>query len=112
MPAPVSVFLEFNLPNATTWFYFSFLLTVALFFKFSRLVSVRNLDVVALFLMAPALLIIQGPRPDPAEPPRHPALAAAGLIAQPPAPLPVRLGVLGAWNHPRVLAAEEARWRW
>ena len=30
MPAPQSIFLDFRLPNATTWFYFSFLLAVAL----------------------------------------------------------------------------------
>ena len=29
MPTPVSIFLDFNLPNATTWFYFSFLLAIA-----------------------------------------------------------------------------------
>ena len=38
------VFFEFTLPNATTWSLFSLLLAVALFFKFSRLLSMRNLD--------------------------------------------------------------------
>jgi hypothetical protein len=52
------IFLEFNLPNATTWFYFSALLAVALFFKFSRLLSVRNLDVVSLFILVPGFLLI------------------------------------------------------
>src|SRR5437762_2289482 len=55
------VFLEFNLPNATTWFYFSALLAVALFFKFSRFLSVRNWDVVALFLLVPGLLLLHEP---------------------------------------------------
>jgi hypothetical protein len=59
MPAPQSIFLDFRLPNATTWFYFSFLLAVALFFKFTRLLSVRNWDVVSLFLLVPGLLLIQ-----------------------------------------------------
>src|ERR1700752_4389551 len=54
-----SIFLEFNLPNATTWFYFSLLLAVALFFKFTRLLSVRNWDVLTLFLLVPGLLLIQ-----------------------------------------------------
>src|ERR1700733_1573808 len=64
MPTPVSILLNFNLPNATTWFYFSFLLAMALFFKFSRLLSVRNWDVIFLFLLTPGLLLIQ-PQPEP-----------------------------------------------
>src|SRR5438034_9316482 len=59
---PYSVFLEFSLPNATTWFYFSFLLAVALFFKFSRLLSMRNWDVVTIFLLVPGLLLLQESR--------------------------------------------------
>src|SRR5438128_6181685 len=59
MTALATVFLDFNLPNATTWFYFSLLLAVALFFKFTRLLSVRNWDVVTLFLLVPGLLLIQ-----------------------------------------------------
>src|SRR5262245_61442274 len=54
-----SIFLDdFKLPNATTWFYFSFLLTVALFFKFSRLLSMRNWDVLTLPLLVPGLLLL------------------------------------------------------
>jgi hypothetical protein len=53
-----SVFLNLNLPNAATWFYFSALLAIALFFKFSRLLSVRNLDVLMLFLSVPGLLLL------------------------------------------------------
>src|SRR5215471_19093320 len=54
-----SIFLDFNLPNAATWFYFSLLLGIALFFKFSRLLSVRNVDVLTLFLLVPGLLLLQ-----------------------------------------------------
>jgi hypothetical protein len=54
-------FQEFDLPNATTWFYFSALLAVALFFKFSRFLSVRNWDVVALFLLVPGLILVRQP---------------------------------------------------
>src|SRR5215467_7367159 len=54
-----SIFFEFNLPNATTWFYFSLLLGVALYFKFSRLMSMRNWDVLTLFLLVPGLLLLQ-----------------------------------------------------
>jgi hypothetical protein len=57
-----SIFLDFNLPNPTTWFYFSFLLAVALFFKFSRFLSVRNWDVVTIFLLVPGLLLLQESR--------------------------------------------------
>src|SRR3989442_8743267 len=53
-----SIFLDFNLPNPATWFYFSLLLAVALFFKFSRLLSVRNLDLVLVFLPGPGLLLL------------------------------------------------------
>ena len=42
----------------TTWVYLSSLLTVAIYFKFSRLWSVRNLDLLALIALAPGLLLI------------------------------------------------------
>src|SRR6202035_5744119 len=67
MPAPQSIFLDFRLPNATTWFYFSLLLAVALFFKFSRLLSVRNWDVVAIFLLVPGVLLIEDAQPTTAQ---------------------------------------------
>ena len=54
-----SVFLDFRLPNAVTWFYFSLLLTVALFFQFTRPLSIRNLDLLMLFLLVPGFLILQ-----------------------------------------------------
>jgi hypothetical protein len=63
-----SIFFEFNLPNATTWFYFSLLLAIALFFKFSRLLSLRNWDVLALFLLVPGLLLRQEASEKPAAP--------------------------------------------
>src|SRR5438105_2441075 len=58
MPAVESIFLTIRLPNATTWFYFSVLLAVALFFKFWRLLSMRNLDLLTLFLFMPGLLLL------------------------------------------------------
>ena len=54
-----SIFLDFQLPNAATWLYFSVILTVALFFRFDRVFSVRNLDVLTLFLLAPGFLLLQ-----------------------------------------------------
>src|SRR5262249_21221071 len=53
-----SIFFDIKLPNAPTWFYFSGLLAIALFFKFSRLLSVRNLDVITLFVPAPGFLLL------------------------------------------------------
>ncbi|MBX9624537.1 MAG: hypothetical protein K2X82_12080 [Gemmataceae bacterium] len=63
-----SIFLDFNLPNAATWFYFSVILTVTLFFQFTGVLSVRNLDLLSLFLLAPGFLLLQEAN----------ALAAAG----------------------------------
>src|ERR1700694_1558340 len=59
-----SIFLDFNLPNPTTWFYFSFLLAVALFFKFARVLSMRNWDVATIFLLVPGMLFLQEARTD------------------------------------------------
>src|SRR4051794_5070493 len=112
MPAPVSVFLDFNLPNATTWLYFSFLLTVAVFFKFSRLFSIRNLDVLALFLFAPPLLIIQASRPLAAAAPRQAAIQVAELVGNAGGPLPVAVTGAGGFAHQRSLAREEQRGFW
>ena len=58
MLAKASIFLAFELPNATTWFYFSGLLAIALFFKFSRLLCIRNWDVLTMFLLMPGLLLL------------------------------------------------------
>src|SRR5438105_4924970 len=62
-----SIFLDFWLPNATTWFYFSLLLAVALFFKFSRFLSVRNWDVLTIFLLMPGMLLIEDAQPTPTQ---------------------------------------------
>src|SRR5258708_21250252 len=53
------VFLDFNLPNATTWFYLSVMLAVGLFFKFNRFFSLRNWDILSLFLLVPGFLFLQ-----------------------------------------------------
>jgi hypothetical protein len=44
--------------NTTTWVYLSSLITVAVYFKFRRFWSVRNLDLVGLLLFAPGLLLV------------------------------------------------------
>ncbi|MHB1425127.1 MAG: hypothetical protein ACYC3I_18300, partial [Gemmataceae bacterium] len=63
MIATSSIFFEIELPNATTWFYFSALLAVALFFKFNRLLSIRNSDVLTLYLPMPGFLLMNGVSP-------------------------------------------------
>lgn len=62
MHVAASIFTDFTLPNATSWFYLSLMLAVALFFKFSRLLSIRNWDVLTLFLLVPGLLLRQEAR--------------------------------------------------
>jgi hypothetical protein len=52
------VFLDFNLPNATTWFYLSLMLAVGLFFKFNRFFSLRNWDLLSLYLLVPGFLFL------------------------------------------------------
>ena len=54
-----SIFLQFSLPNSVSWYYFSSVLTVALFFQFSRIFCVRNLDLLMLFVFAPGFLLLQ-----------------------------------------------------
>jgi hypothetical protein len=83
------IFFDFNLPNGTTWFYFSFLLAVALFFKFSRVLSIRNWDVVTLFLLVPGFLLLQQAKPASQHPeksapkntPKNTPLAVTNLVA-------------------------------
>ena len=45
--------------NAPTWFYLSLLLIMAVFFKFGRIWSVRNLDLTLLLSLAPGLLFVK-----------------------------------------------------
>jgi hypothetical protein len=52
------VLLYYRQVNPTTWAYLSSLLIIALYFKFNRFWSVRNLDLLLLILLAPGLLLI------------------------------------------------------
>ena len=52
------ILLYYRGVGPTTWAYLSSLLTIALFFKFSRVWSVRNLDLIGLILLAPGLIAI------------------------------------------------------
>ena len=53
---PTSLFQYEMLP--TTWFYMSSLLILAVFFRFNRLFSIRNLDVIFLLSTTPGLVYI------------------------------------------------------
>jgi hypothetical protein len=79
-----SIFLDFHLPNAPTWFYFSLILAVSLFARFARPLSLRNLDLLTLFLFGPGFLILleAHARADRGEPVgRQLALGYAWLLA-------------------------------
>ena len=49
----------YNRVSPTTWIHLSSLLTIAVFFKFSRLWSIRNLDLLGLIAIAPGMLAVQ-----------------------------------------------------
>ena len=42
-----------------TWLYLSFVLILAVYFKFSRLWSLRNLDLLLLLMISPGLLMLR-----------------------------------------------------
>ena len=44
--------------NETTWAYLSSLMMIALFFKFNRFWSIRNLDLLLVILLAPGILMV------------------------------------------------------
>lgn len=52
------ILFHYQKVEPTTWVYLSSLLTIALFFKFNRFWSVRNLDLVLLILLGPGLLMV------------------------------------------------------
>ncbi len=53
------ILFRYERVNPTTWAYLSSLLSIALFFKFSRFWSVRNFDLLLIILLAPGLLCIK-----------------------------------------------------
>ena len=50
--------LQYETVQPTTWVYLSSLLLIGLFFKFGRLWSVRNIDLILLILLGPGLLMV------------------------------------------------------
>ena len=55
------ILFQYESVHAATWVYLSSLLTIALYFKFGRLWSVRNFDLLALILLAPGLVMVLAP---------------------------------------------------
>jgi hypothetical protein len=53
------ILFQYEQVHPTTWAYLSSLLLIALYFKFNRVLSVRNCDLLGLILLAPALLMVQ-----------------------------------------------------
>jgi hypothetical protein len=49
-------FLQFGKLEPATWMYLSALLSIAVFFRFRRLFSLRNWDLITLYLLTPGLL--------------------------------------------------------
>ncbi len=52
------ILFQYESVNPTTWAYLSSLLVIGLFFKFNRVWSVRNLDVLLIIALAPGLLMV------------------------------------------------------
>lgn len=54
-----SVFLQFDPPGSTVWLYAAGALAIACFLQFTRLFTLRNLDLLLLGLFAPGFLLIE-----------------------------------------------------
>jgi len=53
------ILFHYERVNPTSWAYLSSLLMLALYFKFNRIWSVRNIDLFLLIFLAPGLLLVQ-----------------------------------------------------
>jgi len=62
------ILYDYQPPSPTTWVYLSSLIIIAVYFKFRRFWSVRNLDLIGLILFAPGLLLILQHGRDPRGP--------------------------------------------
>lgn len=54
-----AIFLDVQLPSATTWFYMSLGVVIAVFFRFRRAWQLRNWDLLLLFILVPPLLTLR-----------------------------------------------------
>ena len=50
--------------NGATWFYLSLLLILAVFYRFNRIWSLRNIDLAILLSLSPGLLLIRAAAPE------------------------------------------------
>lgn len=82
------ILFQYEKVPATTWVYLSSLLLLALFFKFNRFWSVRNLDLVLLILLAPGLLLVHAgqerlaEQPIESAPTEHPPISADIVVSE------------------------------
>ena len=53
------ILFHYERVSPTSWAYFSSFLMLALFFKFNRFFSIRNVDLFLLIALAPGLLLVQ-----------------------------------------------------
>jgi hypothetical protein len=53
------ILFQYKKVDPTTWVYLSSLLSIALYFKFSRVWSVRNFDLICLILLAPGVVVVE-----------------------------------------------------
>jgi hypothetical protein len=75
-----NILLYYQRVSPTTWVYLSSLLVIALFFKFNRVWSVRNLDLIGLILFAPGLLLALAPSLFPGRAADPAAFQQAGYV--------------------------------
>jgi len=59
IPMPNSAFLHVELPTSGTWFYATLAVAVAVFYQFSRIFALRNVDLIGLFFFTPGFLILE-----------------------------------------------------
>lgn len=107
----------------TTWFFLSSLLVIALFFKFNRVLSIRNIDLVLLILLAPGMLILHAAYLQEQAPTATGAAQSdlAGNTTSSAAPTPPEAigpsatvdsaNVLSDADRPVVTVAEEVKWQ-
>ena len=55
------ILFHYQKVNPTTWVYLSSLLLIGIYFKFNRLWSIRNLDLIAIIMLAPGVLMVVPP---------------------------------------------------
>ncbi len=76
------ILFQYQKINPMNWVYLSSLLTIGLYFKFSRFWSVRNVDLIGLILFAPGLVMVAFGRNPPMEMAAESAVATeqAGFV--------------------------------